>query len=344
MIHAPKKAASSDVANPKRNPHHSGRIGDMGRTGNDVDITARVPRRSGRVQTQAEGPDWTTKKLSNNVIEVCRSITSVHDKTWFLLRSDAHHDNPHCDEAMELRHLKEAREKGAGIIDNGDLACAMQGRFDKRSNKSCIRPEHQHGDYLDALVRTAADFYQPFAPWWVAFGMGNHETAIRNHHETCLTTRLAQTLRDRTGTACHVTGYSGWVRINISYHGRQASVMLHHYHGSGGAAPVTKGVISTNRIGIYTPDADVVLTGHSHTEFIVPIPRQRLTKGGQVYHDEQLHVRVPGYKDEWADGSSGWSVEKGMGPRTKGAEWLSVWPEADPAQPFRLHYEVTRAR
>lgn len=54
---------------------------------------------------------------------------------WVLLRSDVHHDNPKCDQKLEKKHLDQAKEYNAIIIDNGDLFCAMQGKYDKRASK-----------------------------------------------------------------------------------------------------------------------------------------------------------------------------------------------------------------
>jgi hypothetical protein len=36
---------------------------------------------------------------------------------------------------MEKRHLELARKRNAVIIDGGDLFCAMQGKYDPRSDK-----------------------------------------------------------------------------------------------------------------------------------------------------------------------------------------------------------------
>jgi hypothetical protein len=114
------------------------------------------------------------KGVSPNVVNV-KIKSQPNEPHWFLLRSDAHHDNPHCDRDLEKKHLDEALECGAGILDCGDLFCAMQGKYDRRACKSSLRPEHQTGEYLDALVNTAADFYQPYAKNWICFGQGNHE-------------------------------------------------------------------------------------------------------------------------------------------------------------------------
>lgn len=114
------------------------------------------------------------KGVSPNVVRV-KLDCNKQKEHWILLRSDAHHDNPHCNWNLEKKHLDEALERDAGIIDGGDLFCAMQGAWDPRKSKSCLRPEHQRSDYLDALVTTAADFYQPYANNIICLGQGNHE-------------------------------------------------------------------------------------------------------------------------------------------------------------------------
>ena len=107
---------------------------------------------------------------------------------------------------------------------------------------------------------------------------------------------------------------------------------------------MTKGVIQTNRIANYTPDANVVLTGHTHDDWIFSIPRQRISQNGRVYRDEQLHVRCPGYKDAWGDGSGGWEVERGMGPKNIGSVWLGVTLTRSKSDVQRLNLEAVRAK
>jgi hypothetical protein len=223
---------------------------------------------------------------------------------------------------MEKRHLEQARERNAIIIDGGDLFCAMQGKYDPRSYKGDLKPEHKKGDYLDALVTTAADFYAPYADLFAVMAPGNHETNISKRHETNLTERLVTMLNDRTGSKIKVGGFSGWIKFQMLLFGQCMTINLWYHHGYGGDAPVTKGVIQTNRQAVYLPDAHIVATGHTHNEWQFPIPRLRLSNHGKVYHDEQLHLKVPTYKEEYRDGYGGWHIERGGPPKPTGAIWL----------------------
>jgi hypothetical protein len=261
---------------------------------------------------------------------------------------------------MEKRHLEEAKERNAVILDYGDLFCAMQGKFDRRASKDDIRPEHQSGNYLDRLVSTATDFYAPYAKNFAIMGPGNHETAMLKHHETNLTERLVERLNMATGSEIKTGGYSGWVKFKFTYGKEQSdgsdlkitggqkcmdSKNLWYHHGYGGDAPVTKGTIQTGRQAVYVPDAHFVCTGHTHNEWIFPIQRVRLKDSGLLYHDEQLHIKTPGYKEEYEDGYGGWHIERGGPPKPNGAMWIRFWWKkcADP-KTRGVQYEVTRAK
>jgi hypothetical protein len=273
-------------------------------------------------------PPGTTEVIekSRNVHFIKHALKSTQEKDsfWVLLSFDRHHDNPKSNNVMEKRHLDQAREKNAIIIDGGDLFCAMQGKYDPRSYKGDLKPEHKKGDYLDALVTTAADFYAPYADLFAIMAPGNHETNISKRHETNLTERLVTMLNDKTKSNIKVGGFSGWVKFQILVFGQVMTINLWYHHGYGGDAPVTKGVIQTNRQAVYLPDAHIVATGHTHNEWQFPIPRLRLTPHGKVYHDEQLHLKVPTYKEEYRDGYGGWHIERGGPPKPTGAIWLRI--------------------
>jgi hypothetical protein len=79
---------------------------------------------------------WSFSEVSRNVHRFRVDLPRVGDEQYFLLQSDVHWDNPQCDRTMLKRHLDLALKRNAPVIDIGDFFCAMQGKYDKRSNKS----------------------------------------------------------------------------------------------------------------------------------------------------------------------------------------------------------------
>jgi len=245
----------------------------------------------------------------------------------FLLRSDAHHDNSHASHRLELLHLTEAEERNAGVLDIGDLHCAMQGKWDRRSDVSQCRPEQQEGRYLDSLVECAAQFYQPFADRWLLMSPGNHETSILKRHETDLTERTAERLR-AAGSRVVTGTYSGFIRfVARDAQGRSANRVMWYTHGSGGGGPMSHGVLNTRRRQSYLPDADIVWSGHTHDSWSVRLAKSSLV-GGSVRIDDVHHVSTPGYKDEWSP-LEGWHIERGAPPKPIGAAWLTFTLERE---------------
>jgi hypothetical protein len=224
---------------------------------------------------------------------------------------------------MQKKHLDQAKSGGWPVIDLGDVFDAMQGKRDPRASrlnmKACLSEKEE---YFDLLVDYAHEFFKPYAQNMALIGLGNHETSILKHNETHLLKRLASRLETPV-----LGAYSGWVKVMFEGHGsqRRRSVNIRYTHGSGGSAPVTKGVIHTNRRAVYLPDAHILLSGHSHESFMVPLGRERISDAGEVYKDEQLHVQVPSYKDETTGISNGYALERGMATTTTGAVWLKFW-------------------
>lgn len=260
---------------------------------------------------------------------------------WVLLTSDNHHDSIFCDRRLERRHLDQAKERGAVILNFGDLFCAMQGKYDPRSSMDDIREEDVGQDYLDRIVKHAAEFYGPYAENFLLLGHGNHETNIRKRHGTDLTSNLVHRLNADHGGSLHVGGYGGWVRFMFKMNRtKRQSVKLKFFHGSGGGGPVTRGVIQTNRMAVYLPDADIVVGGHTHDSWVLPRARERLSAAGVVRKDLVWFVRIPGYKDEYGDGSRGFHVETGRDPRPVGAAWARFFYDTHNS---RVQFEITQA-
>lgn len=267
---------------------------------------------------------------------------------WFLLSSDHHWDNPDSDRSLIEKHLKEAKEKNAHVFMVGDFFCAMQGKYDRRSSKEKLRPEHQTANYLDSLVSTAADWLEPYKEQIAVIGLGNHETAILKNHETNLIERLVERLNINNKSKVYSGGYGGYIRLNFQRSGNaRIPLNIKYFHGYGGGGPVTKGVIQSYRQSQYFPDADIVISGHVHEQYTICYMQERLKDSGRIELKEQWHVRMPTYKDEYKDGHSGWHIETGKPPKPLGAWWLKVTYnryQINKKEQFKLNYDFIRAK
>jgi hypothetical protein len=262
---------------------------------------------------------WEFEQVSGNVHRLFFELSNSDERQRVLWISDLHWDNPHCDLKLLTKHLNQAREYHAPVVIVGDFFCAMQGKYDKRASKDCIRPEHQHGDYLDKLVTTAVDWFEPWKDLICVIGYGNHETSIKRKHETDLIERFCQSSRDRGGIV-RPGGYNGWVSHRLRSHNTRARFDFFYAHGSGGGAPVTKGAINFNRWREQV-DSDAIIAGHIHRRNVNDQVVATINNANRVVHRQLDYVRLSTYKDEYGDGAHGWHNEGQMGPRPLGGYW-----------------------
>lgn len=267
------------------------------------------------------------ERTTRNVLTVRFDDINSGWECWVLLRSDAHHDHKHCDRTLEKRHLDMMVERNGYWADFGDLLDAMQGRYDPRRDYNDIRPEDVGTNYYDLIVTHAAEFYAPYADRCLLLALGNHETATERHASQNLTSNLAyrlnmEALHD-SDHRIHMGCFGGWIRFLFTYHKTKVrAVRLKYFHGAGGHAPVTKGVIQTARQQAYLRDVDIVINGHNHQAYTLPLITEGLNRKGRIERGITWHGRIPGYLDSYQDGSGGWAVEKGRPPNPLGALWL----------------------
>lgn len=86
------------------------------------------------------------EQLNENI----HRVTLKGNRAVFSQMGCVHWDNPKCDRETLKKHLEYCKKNSIPIMFNGDLFCLMQGRGDRRGNKSDIRPEHNNARYLDS--------------------------------------------------------------------------------------------------------------------------------------------------------------------------------------------------
>lgn len=262
------------------------------------------------------------------VIKYSRNVHAIEVKSEefkIAMLSDIHWDNPHSDWDTLKRHLDYCKENDIKIMINGDMFCLMQGRGDRRSSKSDIRPEHNNARYLDSVVETAVEWWSPYADLLTVIGYGNHETAIIKWQETDLLQRFVDLLNFKCGTSVYVGGYGGWLIIKQIINGdTRATTKIKYFHGSGGGGVVTKGAINLTRALELYEDFDVFTMGHIHENSSRNDVRDCLNNKFAIKH-KQLHLMLTGaYKEEYGDGSKGWHVERGAPIKPIGGRILTI--------------------
>lgn len=275
-------------------------------------------------------------------VEQLGAVTSLYYtviggwKQEIFFVSDNHFDSIFCNRDIMRADFDEAKKRKARIVIVGDWYDAMQGRYDPRRAAPELRPEYQgREDYYDVVVNDSADWLEPYADLIDVIADGNHELSVLKNASTNIADRLVSELNRRKKAKIKHGGYGGWIRVMLTEidekTGTHASVKIKYFHGSGGEAPVTRGAIQTNRQAVYLPDANIVVNGHSHNGYDIPIARERLSGKGRQYFDVQYHVRTPGYKQAYGDGTTGWEVTRGGVPKPMGGCFVQLlWENHGP--------------
>jgi predicted phosphodiesterase len=251
-----------------------------------------------------------------------RHIKPNQVTTVGLLLSDVHFDSVKCDRELLKDHLDKALAIGASVYCFGDWFDLMQGMYDPRRSYSGLRPEYKSITYLDDVINDAVEFLMPYKEVLAMFARGNHETNIEKRLSTSPIDRLVGAL----GGGIMAGPYSGWVQLTYNrmpnFTGTTLSQMLHFHHGYGGNAPRSKGVLNVDLDQKEWPDADVIVSGHTHQKWHVPMTVERITSFMHCYEATVHHLKLGSYKK--LDRFAGWEVEKGFQQPRLGGWWMDA--------------------
>ena len=265
-------------------------------------------------------------KVSRNL----HTLVLDKEETRLAVLSDLHWDNPKCDQDMLKRHLDYCLKEKIPVMIVGDLFCLMQGKGDRRGNKSDIRPEHNNAKYLDSIVETAVEWFSPYASILTVIGYGNHETAIIKYQETDLLQRFVDLMNYKNKSNIFTGGYGGWIVIKKEVKtNTHITKLLKYFHGSAGGGIVTRGAINLTRALEIYENMDIFLMGHIHENSSRNDVRDAVqyNSGKRTYEliQKEIHLAITGtYKEEYVDGFGGWHVERGAPIKPLGGRILTL--------------------
>lgn len=255
------------------------------------------------------------KPIPKVEVEQDGAVTTIFSEKPLKLfvTSDVHWDSYFSYRERFIADIEYARQIGALIAIFGDFFDVMQGRFDPRRDMESVRPEYRREAYYDAVVNHTIVDMRPYRYSFLFFGRGNHEDSAKKNANTDVLTRFL----DGINTPKHTTyqgGYGGILNFNIG----GEITRTKYFHGAGGEAPVTKGVIQTARQAAALRSIDMVFNGHNHNAYYVPICQETVNEHGEHEFKMQHHVRTPGYNMAFGDGGTGWEATRGGVPKPVG--------------------------
>jgi hypothetical protein len=278
----------------------------------------------------------------------------------FTLMSDLHIGAPHVDYRLIKQELAKAIDKGDRILINGDVIDAILPKDHKRFDPDALHPRLQgRRDVLNEEIAWAVELLAPAAHLIDMIGVGNHEDAVAQWHAldplSAIIGLLNQKLRERKKHCDHVIHYGGWTgfvdyrfrRLNLNgeprcpggpekgrskprQRGASDGVrwVVWFHHGSGGAAPVTKGTIDFARKAAFIT-ADLLWMGHKHNRIMDDVQRISCPQSGDdlVIRDVR-HVMTGAYMQTYVGQSqesiqrhgckTNYAAKKGLGAQGMG--------------------------
>ena len=252
----------------------------------------------------------------------------------FLLISDCHIDSPECQLDILIDHLDEAKERDALILYFGDFFDVINSRDDHRRSMASLRDENKVDAYVDSVIDFALGKFGKYADQFILFGRGNHESKLTKLCGTDITRRFIDELnrlRSPGLPPIYRGEYGGWLRMQFARESGsgcfsdRSSINLKYFHGSGGGAEVTKGVMEVQRWASAIDAADIMVTGHTHNGWIVPHLKEAINDLGIAYTKPLTHIKISGYKQDYRlNGAGTWAMQRGFKPAPIGGAWLEL--------------------
>jgi len=212
----------------------------------------------------------------------------------FTLMSDMHIGATNVDYKLIQHELDQAKKNGDRININGDLLDLILCKDMKRFSPDVLHPRlRSRKDVVNAAIDWAVEILEPYAELIDVIGIGNHETAVENHHNIDTTKIIVERLqaaadKGKSGNTIFYGGYTGYIdyrfrRDRKNFTSDKTSDkgkrwVLYYHHGSCHGSPVTKGTIDFYRK--QWVEADCVWLGHKHNRMNMHVQAIRCPEQG----------------------------------------------------------------
>lgn len=255
-------------------------------------------------------------------------VYSYGDEFTIRLMSDLHIGAAWVDYGALKRELEDAKQRGSRILINGDVFDAILTKDAKRFSPQVLHSAIVgRDDVLNASLDMAEGLLAPYVDLIDMIGVGNHETAVEKYHSLDLVRLLIDRLQRHItveGHVIHYGGYNGSVCYPFWHTSEQkasAFLDINYFHGSGGASPVTKGVIDFHRRSAWLEGYDVHWFGHKHNRLAVMTTTMKLNASRTAHVMREVrHIQTGAYGRSYSDQSQA-SVRKNGRRAPYASDW-----------------------
>lgn len=203
----------------------------------------------------------------------------------FTLMSDLHIGSAFVEYGKIREELQEAKAQGDRILFNGDIIDLILPGDSKRFSQDALHVKLQgRKDVINAALDFAVEILGPYADLIDVVGSGNHEQSTEHYHSVDIGLLLVDRLSEIAKRAIDYGGPLGFSQYRWQRGSERISdtrgIDIFRFHGAGGAAPVTKGMIDFARLSAWV-DADIYWIGHKHSRFSDVGERVRCPRSGE---------------------------------------------------------------
>jgi len=194
-------------------------------------------------------------------------------ETWTLYPiGDVHLGSANCDKGLFDATIKAVRDDDDALwIGVGDFIEAIAPN-DKRWNAGGVDEAivnlASQDRIGDVYVEKLADKLAPIAGKCIGYSDGNHEQVFNRHYYTNLSVRVL----DAIGRPDCYVEWACLTRLAFEHGTARTTLRIFSHHGWQGGRQEGAKVNESRRLLAYV-DADIYLTGHSHSKFVVPHTR-----------------------------------------------------------------------
>lgn len=210
------------------------------------------------------------------------------------LFSDIHFDSPDCDRETLKKHFDFCLKDGRYILINGDWFDAIILSDRKRSVPHLIENTDSQ---LNKKLEESYEFLKPYQKNILFMGRGNHSESIMKYNGLDMLQMLTTMLNMGQEHKVLYGNYANFLRFTFKKKDRKEfNYDMYVHHGSGGNAPVTKGIIDWSRIG-KSVNADLIWLGHRHNAIIdASDPVLSIQPNGEILLKNRQCIQTPSYQ------------------------------------------------